>query len=354
MNMNLLLKNLLVWLSLLSCSIFSVSAAENGDTQLSQPLPSAPEIVITMTTDMWAPYINPEGESLGSAARIIEMIGIALGYEIEWRYAPYDFAQAMVANNKLQASYPYFYTKQRAEKVLFSEPLFYATSRIYFNRQFLTQTKASEELSELKMGRVSGYSYGEELDQLVGNAKVYASEQQALLALFNNDIELLPMTEGVMNATLSEYFPERLQLIQAIPDISDRSPLYVIAPKTQQGQKLIADINAAIGMLERLQVLGSQQANESVAQQVDMAQLVAGEGYPVILGQLKDDTGKTQYLTLPQGTRVVVIEWSDKIMQPSDNDRLYKNMMDLSRVVVVNGPHIGKELLVRNLHINLL
>lgn len=309
---------------------------------------------ITLTTNQWAPYINPEGETAGSAARIIEMIGIALEREIKWQYAPYDFAQAMVAADKLEASFPYFYTRARAEKVLFSEPLFYATSRIYFNRQFLNQSQASEELSQLKMGRVSGYSYGEELDKLVTNARVYATEQQALLALFNNDIDLLPMTEGVMNETLAQYFPERLQLIQAIPDISDRSPLYVIAPKTQQGQKLIADVNAAIEVLGHLGVINSQQNNETVAQEVDMAQLVAGEGYPVILGQYTDDKKQIKYLTLPQGTKVVVIEWSKKILEPSDNDRLYKNMMDMSRVVVVNGPHIGKELLVRNLHINLL
>lgn len=332
----------------------SFAATESSEVVEVESEQAQTKAAITMTTNVWAPYINSEGETLGSAARMIDMIGITLGKDIQWQYAPYDFAQAMVANNKLEASFPYFYTRQRAEKVLFSEPLFYATSRVYFNRQYLTQAQATEELSVLKMGRVSGYSYGEELDKIVGEATVYASEQQALLALFNNEIELLPMTEGVMNATLSEYFPERLQLIQAIPEISDRSPLYVIAPKTQQGQKMIADINAAIAMLDQLDVLGSQQVGESIAQQVDMAQLIAGEGYPVILGQFKDDSGETKYLTLPQGTRVVVIEWSDKIMQPSDNDRLYKNMMDLSRVVIVNGPHIGKELLIRNLHINLL
>lgn len=329
------------------------SAEEKVEVSQVQTVEDAREL-ITITTDVWAPYINSAGDEEGGAARIINMLSIALGVDIEWKYAPYDFAQAMIARDKLQASYPYFYTPARAEKVLFSKPLFYATSRIYFNRQYLSKEQASEEMASLRMGRVSGYSYGQKIDQLISSAEVFSTEQEALLALFSNKIDLLPMTEGVMNATLTNYFPERLQLIQAVPSLSERSPLYVIAPKTQHGQKLIADINAAMDMLEKLDVMSTQSSNQASVQQVDVAQLVAGEGYPVILGQLTSETGKTQYLTLPQGTRVVVVEWSEKILQPSDNDRLYKNMMDLSRVVIVNGPHTGKELLVRNLHINLM
>ncbi len=86
---------------------------------------------------------------------------------------------------------------------------------------------------------------------------------------------------------------------------------------------------------------------------VDLAQLVSAEGNPVILGRASGDSGD-EFYALPLGTRVIVLEWSEKIARPSTNDRPYRIMMDESRVVVVSGPHVGRELYIRNMHLSLL
>lgn len=53
------------------------------------------------------------------------------------------------------------------------------------------------------------------------------------------------------------------------------------------------------------------------------------------------------------GSAARVLDWSPKILQASNTDRRYKTMIDASRVVVLNGPHVGKELMVRNMPIEL-
>ena len=64
--------------------------------------------------------------------------------------------------------------------------------------------------------------------------------------------------------------------------------------------------------------------------------------------------GIKQYYTLPTGTRVTALEWSDKMKQASSSDRLYKNMMDLTKVLLLNGPQVGFVLYIRKMNMELL
>ncbi|MCU7891353.1 MAG: transporter substrate-binding domain-containing protein [Candidatus Thiodiazotropha sp. (ex Ustalcina ferruginea)] len=308
---------------------------------------------LQIMTEVWLPYINPEMESLGSAARIIDILAAEMETDIDWRYISYAVAYQLIRRDKAELAFPYFLTAKREKEVIFSYPMFSVTSRIYYNRQFYSEGQVKKGFSSLRTGKVDGYSYGESLDQLLEKAEIFATEQAALAALFNHAIDLLPMTEGVMKTTLERYFPNRGQLVLAVPGISGTSSLHVIAPDTPQGKAAIQQLNDAIDQLKALKLAGTQASYAEDKKSVDLAQLIPAEGYPAILGQVSMGTTNNQYFTLPQGTRVVVLEWSTKILTPSNTDRLYKNMMDLSRVVILNGPHVGKELYVRNMHIHL-
>ena len=109
-------------------------------------------------------------------------------------------------------------------------------------------------------------------------------------------------------------------------------------------------------LLQQLKQAGIQNIQPTasrITKPADLAKLITSEGYPAIIGQSENEQGELQYFTLPNGTKVVVMHWSDKMLQASSSDRLYKNMMDLSQVVILNGPHVGRVLFVRNMHIEL-
>lgn len=309
---------------------------------------------LTIITNTWAPYINNEQAPKGTAASIVDLVATELDADIDWRYVPYDLSYQMVKRNRAHLAFPFFKTQARADEVIFSDPVFSATSHLYYNLQFLTREQSRAELSSLRIGRVSGYSYGQKIDRLLNGALVFGNEKSALQALFNRQIDLLPMTDGVMAHTLHSEFPERIQLIRQREDIHDQSSLHVIAPKTPAGKQSITAFNRALGELRALNIDSINVVPVQLPVPLDLAQLITAEGYPAILGQTNNLASSSQYFTLPQGTRVIVIEWSDRIVEPSSTDRFYKNMMDLSRVVVLNGPHVGKELFIRNMHIELL
>jgi polar amino acid transport system substrate-binding protein len=310
---------------------------------------------ITVLTDVWPPYINEQGQTKGSAAKLIELLFEYENINTDWHYLPYELSFHQVENKAKLVSFPYFKTKARENLVLFSEPVFSVTSKVYYNRQFLTGKTAEQAYkNKQRVGKVAGYSYGEAIDKDVVKAVAFASEKQALTALFNHDIDVLPMTEGVMNHHLTTNFPQRKELILSIKNISDTSSLHVVAAKTPEGQAVINKLNSALMSLKSLGMTSLQTTNTAAPSRIDIAKLITSEGYPSIIGQSASTGNNIEYFTLPQGSKALIIKWSNKILEPSKTDRIYKNMMDLSKVVILNGPHVGKELFVRNMHIELL
>jgi len=305
-------------------------------------------------TNTWPPYINPAGQPLGSAADILEIVFRRSNLKKDWQYVPYELAFFEVQQGNQLLSYPYFKTKARQDQVLFSDPIFTVSSRVFYNRQFINQHQARQQFAkQQRIGKVAGYSYGESLDAATAQATIYSNEKRALRALFNREIDLLPMTESVMNAILSSDFNDQQQLIRPLKDVKDISSLHLIAAKTSAGQAVIERVNLALAALTEAGLASIKSEPFDAPAQVDIARLITAEGYPTILGQTSVDAHNTQFYTLPQGTTALVMQWNKNMLMPSNNDRLYQHMMDLSKVVILNGPHVGKELYVRNMHIEL-
>ena len=312
---------------------------------------------IQLYTDQWAPYINAEGEPAGRAAKLLELIAQEQSASLAWRYVPYELSYALItrasSGDDALLGFPYFKTPVREQQVWYSKPLLKATNRIYFNRQF-NSDESIKDISRLRIARVSGYSYGVKLDKHVKNAQIFRSEIAALNALFANKIDLLPMSETVMHEILRKHFPMRQELVKALQNYSDTSTLHIIASRNAAGRKSLDAIDKSLAHLKKLNISSFNDTSLAQPLPVDIAKLIAAEGYPAILGQTDLEASKAKYYTLPLGTQVAVTSWSKRLLDPSSSDRFYKTMVSLSKVVVLNGPHAGKELFIRNMHLELL
>lgn len=304
---------------------------------------------LTIVTNQWLPYVNPADQNLGTAAELLHQVYSQEDTKINWQHLNYDLAFELVVKGKQQAAFPYFKTEERAKQVLFSQPIFSATNHIYYNRQKQQQLDLSN-LAKFKFGRVAGYSYGQQIDDYLTNAESFASDQSALESLLNNEIDFLPMTQSVMNTLLNGQYKDQALLVKKIDAIAANESLHLIAPKTDVGKQLISQLNSLINQAKAITSLQLKPVERT--KRKDIAKLVASEGYPAIVGQTSL-VDPTQFYTLPQGTSVLVLNWSEKIRQPSNTDRIYKSMIDLSQVVVLNGPHVGKELFVKNMHLEI-
>lgn len=313
----------------------------------------AAQAPIKVYTDDWAPYVRSHDDDLGSAARIVRLVLDDMGREADFEYFDFAYSYRLVETGRAPLSFPYFRTPAREGAVTFSAPLFKVRTLVFYNRRFHDLTECNGALREMKFGRVAGYSYGDEIDAFINEPVMFASETEAIEALLAGAIDALPMTASVASAFLEERFADRRELVQAIENCESEATLHVIAPKTQEGQALIDAFNASHARLLQAGVIVDvdQSALTAFARKDDIAELVAAEGFPVIVGV---DPNDGAHYAIPQGARAIVLEWSPRISEPSQNDRLYQTMVEESLVVILNGPHVGKELRVKNMHITII
>ncbi|MDM7861851.1 transporter substrate-binding domain-containing protein [Alteromonas sp. ASW11-36] len=319
---------------------------------------------ITVYVDDFTPYINGEGEPIGKAAKLLLTVAEYSDLKLNFKYVPYADATALLTLNKRAISYPFFKTPERLETFLFSKPIAKISSHVFYNRQ--SQNLAErKDLTGLRVGIVDGYSYGSLIDSQIETLKiddketgvnsslsVFSSDREAIAALIRQEIDALPMADDVMNTNIANHFKPQRELIKKIDAIRSIEALYVIAPKSAYGEQVIAQLDAAISAKFSEQVNGETNIVFVADQQpiTDVAELVPAEGFPAITGT---DTDSEDVYTLPIGTRVAVLDWSEAIREPNNATQINRNMLLTSRVVVLNGPHVGKELLVKNMHIHL-
>jgi len=378
-------------------------------------LSSAAAQTVEMYTDRWEPYVRGEGDRLGLVNRNVDMVMAYAGYDTDYSYMDFTLARMIVRrcgdegieDCPVPMAFPYYRNADRDDEVLFSAPVFEVTNVLFYNRRNASaipsvQIEAEPEcagdfdggsFADQRIGLIKGFLYGPNINCLLSvivgpdsdnppaesivDVSFFQSEVDALDALIRGQIDYFPMAQPAGNALLESNYPDRRELIGTVDGTQSRRPVHVIAPRTARGQQMIEAFNASLCSLSSSQAVtesceGEQAALKSAtdillmtdesltinfAQREDIAEIVPVDGYPIIMGitclpETPDCDGER--FALSEGTRAIILEWSDTMMDAQRNDRLYKTVMDTSRVVILNGPHAGKELWIKNMHIKIV
>ena len=332
-------------------TIVFLALIEIGNGQFAHSENLFSENKVNIYLDDYPPYVtlSPEG---GLAYEIVIQVLDHAEFEPNVKVFNFVYDYDKVINGSA-ISFPFLKNEKRLQEVLFSAPLFETEIKVFFNRRFHNFETLPDDLTRFKFGTVLGYSYGDKIDKLTNKTNYkYVSEPEAILGLINGEIDFLPLNTAVAQHILSNSYPDHSLLIKPLPDLNEKSELHVIAPKTQEGKKFIDSFNRS---LEYLKILDSlpETAFSAVGSEEpkgDIGYLSASEGFPVIVGRTLHES--LEY-AIPHGTKVAVISWSNAILSSSPSVRQYKTMNSESLIVVLDGPHVGKELLVKNMHISL-
>lgn len=318
---------------------------------------------VEIYTGNWPPFVRGGDAALGSAAQVVRAVFHNMERDASFQDFGFAYSYLAVKKGTVPAAFPYFQTSTRREEVLFSTTLFSVRNRLYFNLQFNDFSQAGADPAALRVGRVSGYSYGERLDvglapcplSEVERCPVFASDTEAVAALLSDRIDLLPMTDTVAAALLAADFPDQAQLLRPVAgDAFDSvSSLHLIAPDSPAGRALIEAFDASHAELLSSGVIPATDVSPASdgARTASVVRIVASEGFPIVVGVDVNDSDR--FYAVPEGTRAIVLDWSDKIALPAEDDRLYGVMVDQSIVVILDGPHVGRELRIRNMHLSI-
>ena len=217
---------------------------------------------LVLVTSEWRPYTSSKMEDLGMFTRKVSLIFNEMGQKPEYRFYGWARCYDAVVKGRVWAAFPYSYTKERAEQVLFSEPL--SSSRTLFfyyappGSQKDFKAKTIEDLKKYKVGGVTGYFY-EEMFREAGLEVDYVNrEVQGIEKLILNRIELMPINEHVARDLIQQHFPEHVDHFKTLDYVFSVNELSLIVSKNYpQSRQWLEQFNAALKRCREKNILPS-------------------------------------------------------------------------------------------------
>jgi len=168
---------------------------------------------ITIANGEWPPYFSKKLENFGTTSHIVTKAFELENIDIEYKWYPWNRGFHLAKNGDLDATLGWSKTEQREKHFLFSEPILEDYVVFFHLKSFDFKYTTIEKLKDLKIGTISGYSYGNSLKRLKQNKEVRVfdviKEEKLIELLLNNRFDLIIMNLNVINEILEKNFKEK-------------------------------------------------------------------------------------------------------------------------------------------------
>jgi polar amino acid transport system substrate-binding protein len=203
---------------------------------------------VRMLANTSPPYADKKLENGGLALELVSHIMQRAGYEAQISIETWSRAMEGVRIGVYDALATAWYTDERNEDFLFSEP--YLDSQLIMVK-LRTDPMRYDELSDLRgrrLGVRSDYAYGVDFSQVPGLTLVEENHLiQNLLSLLNGSVDLVIGDQRTMAQQLEEYLKSQRHNIQVAPLQLPGRSRHVAASRVLPGsQEMIEAFNKAL------------------------------------------------------------------------------------------------------------
>jgi polar amino acid transport system substrate-binding protein len=307
----------------------------------------------------WHPYVDSvratEAESLVSNLLMLD------GDTVSWRYPGFYFAAEHLRQGTADAGFPFFRTAAREREFVFSAPIFEVDNVVIYNRRRHDLSAAPADLDDgywrgYQIGIVAGYSYSGLPAYEALESVQYSSEQRALAGLLGGQIDLLPIERSVWRSLVLRHFPNQFYLIAEVPRVGWSEGVHLMMSANGANRARLDRFNARLAaffvrnpdvdfVYRTSDIVGTIERGTAV--------LHATQLQPLIIGQLPRDDSFEPAFVIPEATSVIVTDWAESYFQHRGGVSVISQLQGLSRVLLIDGPHVGTEVYVRNAHIRI-
>lgn len=234
---------------LLAYSFDSVAQTSNTHTS-SSPTPSS-SATLTICAGEWAPFIGKEIDNNGFVAKIIRQSFATQGYEVAFKFLPWARAYHEAKTGKCDATAIWMFDEKRTSDFYYSDPVSQEEFVFFHHTDSNFDWSEVNDLKGLTLGGGIGYSYGEELNQLIENEDVSISRvkqpQQNLLRLAIKRIDIFPEEKHIGYHVLKQQSPEIQAAITHHPTPFLTNYNYLLFPKiAAESPQLLAIFNQGL------------------------------------------------------------------------------------------------------------
>ena len=124
------------------------------------------EETLYLTSGEWPPYVSKDSKHFGFASHVVEQAFSKEGVVVKWGFFPWDQAFSLAEQGDWDGSIIWSKTEERERGFEFSSSKIMLLKDVFFHRKdFPFQWNSISDLSGLKIGGTTTYSYGQEFEQ---------------------------------------------------------------------------------------------------------------------------------------------------------------------------------------------
>lgn len=208
---------------------------------------------IQLATGEWAPYTSESFENYGFITEIISQVLKSMNVEPSYHFYPWRRCYKKTVTGEIWATFPYAYTKDRAEEVFFSDPIFDSKTKLFFykkNADYRYETL--DDLKQYRIGGVLGYFYENDFKKSGIEATYYHTELDALKNLQLGVIDLLPLNMLVAENLIKKNYPDVIHHFGTLEKSFAIDNLHLIVSKKHKNAHLwIEKFNAELARFKQ-------------------------------------------------------------------------------------------------------
>ncbi|MCG9576028.1 transporter substrate-binding domain-containing protein [Vibrio tubiashii] len=202
---------------------------------------------LTGVQDEWPPYFNAPSQPLGYAHQIVKDTLCLAGYALETHFLPWKRAYKSTLEAKSDVLLGVWKTPEREQDFLFSHPYYINQIKLISPKSAPIKYQDAQNLSEIRLGLVSGYAYGEALKSKAGlNILAAKDVKENILYLTKQRADAILMDEAVfswnlktMGLKLKDFYVSDLAV--------KRVPLHIAVSREHPlAEAIISHFNSAL------------------------------------------------------------------------------------------------------------
>ncbi len=201
-----------------------------------------------VAADRTVHFVTDQEKDGGYLVEVTRQAFVRMGYTVNISYLPWKRALYMVMSGQAEALLGAYHTEERAEKMLYTEPI--GTSDIVFfalNGSGIRYA-ALDDLRPYRIGTIIGASYTPEFDQATYLVKEPVADYQAnIRKLLAGRMPLFVEKRSVVMHALRTQFPEAADRIVALDKPLVTARFYNAFSRRVPGhEQKVADFNAGL------------------------------------------------------------------------------------------------------------
>ncbi|MCP3927047.1 MAG: transporter substrate-binding domain-containing protein [Desulfobacterales bacterium] len=211
--------------------------------------------MIVIANGEWQPFISKNLKHYGVFCHILKEAFASEGVKVIYKWVPWNRAYVLTQRGEFDATAAWIPTSERKKHFYYSSTIL-VNQKVFFHlKSFRFDWRTIDDLHDINIGIVLGFTYGEKFDNAVKTGKLQvfreSSESKNFFLLLKGRIQIYPQEIDAGYAFINKYFSEKAALITHHPKtIIETTHHLILSKQVDKNRRLLELLNKGLRRLK--------------------------------------------------------------------------------------------------------